>query len=518
MKKENNQNALRVLGVILSLVCLLCVLCGGSSAQTNARSEFGGNAAPVGNCFVSGARFSQVYVNYATGDHYNCVGTAGTNTGVWVLNGTAGGATPGGSNTQVQFNDSGAFGGDTGFVYNKTTNAVSEVNNGIGATSTDGVVLQNATAAANGAQQWSPRLRLSGQGFRSTGSLSRTLDWVIENQTVQSSVTPSGQLTFFPMLNGTPGAPQLVLDSVLGPTFPTMAGGGNRVLVVNNNGILSATANAGITNSAGANVVPKSDGTNLIASQISDDGNSVIAGQSSGSQFSTNESTGIATISAGTRVDVNSKGGSTKLGDLDGVGNSTTLTVDDAAQTVTINKTFNTADVLPSFAAGAGVGSAALPYLNLTIGNAANNSSQITGTFTGNRVATVPDVTGTFNLAVSSVNTGAVTTDQASNLTVNGGIAPAGTYRIDVYIEVTIANTTGTLAVTIGWTDDVAARTATNGANGMPLTLSTATTTFAQGSTVIRTAGAAHITYNFDVTQTSGTATFRAIAVLTKLL
>lgn len=28
--------------------------------------------------------------------------------------------TPGGSNTQVQFNDSGAFGGDAGFVYNKT--------------------------------------------------------------------------------------------------------------------------------------------------------------------------------------------------------------------------------------------------------------------------------------------------------------------------------------------------------------------------------------------------------------
>lgn len=31
-------------------------------------------------------------------------------------------AAPGGSNTQVQFNDSGAFGGDPGFVYNKTTN------------------------------------------------------------------------------------------------------------------------------------------------------------------------------------------------------------------------------------------------------------------------------------------------------------------------------------------------------------------------------------------------------------
>lgn len=34
------------------------------------------------------------------------------------------GTTPGGSNTQVQFNDSGVFGGDAGLVFNKTTNAL----------------------------------------------------------------------------------------------------------------------------------------------------------------------------------------------------------------------------------------------------------------------------------------------------------------------------------------------------------------------------------------------------------
>lgn len=35
--------------------------------------------------------------------------------------GNSSAATPSGSDTQVQFNDSGAFGGDAGFVYNKTT-------------------------------------------------------------------------------------------------------------------------------------------------------------------------------------------------------------------------------------------------------------------------------------------------------------------------------------------------------------------------------------------------------------
>ena len=40
------------------------------------------------------------------------------------LNAGGGGGTPGGSNTQVQFNDGGAFGGDAGLVYNKTTDTL----------------------------------------------------------------------------------------------------------------------------------------------------------------------------------------------------------------------------------------------------------------------------------------------------------------------------------------------------------------------------------------------------------
>jgi hypothetical protein len=38
--------------------------------------------------------------------------------------GGGGGGTPGGSDTQVQFNDDGAFGGDAGLVFNKSTNKV----------------------------------------------------------------------------------------------------------------------------------------------------------------------------------------------------------------------------------------------------------------------------------------------------------------------------------------------------------------------------------------------------------
>lgn len=45
--------------------------------------------------------------------------------GKWVNSTVSGGSgSPGGSDTQVQFNDGGAFGGDAGMTYNKTTNAL----------------------------------------------------------------------------------------------------------------------------------------------------------------------------------------------------------------------------------------------------------------------------------------------------------------------------------------------------------------------------------------------------------
>ena len=40
-----------------------------------------------------------------------------------------GGGTPGGSNTQVQFNDGGSFGGDAGFTYDKDDNSITTINN-----------------------------------------------------------------------------------------------------------------------------------------------------------------------------------------------------------------------------------------------------------------------------------------------------------------------------------------------------------------------------------------------------
>ncbi len=65
----------------------------------------------------------------------------GTNTGWVAIAAGGGGGTPGGSTTQVQFNDAGSFGGDAGLTYDKTTDSLTIASAGIiyfGDSSTNG--------------------------------------------------------------------------------------------------------------------------------------------------------------------------------------------------------------------------------------------------------------------------------------------------------------------------------------------------------------------------------------------
>lgn len=59
-------------------------------------------------------------------DNGECLTTDGTNN-VWSSSCGGGGGTPGGSNTQVQFNNSGSFAGDSGFTYSSSTDILSVV-------------------------------------------------------------------------------------------------------------------------------------------------------------------------------------------------------------------------------------------------------------------------------------------------------------------------------------------------------------------------------------------------------
>lgn len=66
--------------------------------------------------------------------------TDGTGNLSWTAQTGSGNGNPGGSNTQVQFNDSGVFAGSTGFVFNKTSNTLSVANS----------VVSNQLYAVNG--------------------------------------------------------------------------------------------------------------------------------------------------------------------------------------------------------------------------------------------------------------------------------------------------------------------------------------------------------------------------------
>lgn len=70
-------------------------------------------------------------------------------------------------------------------------------------TSADGVVLEDATAASSGNQQYSPRLRWTGRGWKTDATAaSQTVDWVAENRPAQGTASPTSNLVFQQQING----------------------------------------------------------------------------------------------------------------------------------------------------------------------------------------------------------------------------------------------------------------------------------------------------------------------------
>ena len=68
--------------------------------------------------------------------------------------------------------------------------------NAVATAQTAGLTLENNTAAAAGAQQYSPMVLFEGQGWYSTASLSKTVEFAIQNRPVQAAGNPTGVLDF----------------------------------------------------------------------------------------------------------------------------------------------------------------------------------------------------------------------------------------------------------------------------------------------------------------------------------
>lgn len=146
-----------------------------------------------------------------------------------------------------------------------STNTYTIFDNGIGVTSTDGIVLSNTTTATLGNQQWSPRLRFNGRGFtgaRGAPFPSFSDDYFLENRTSSSaSVTTPGWLTLSYLQQG--GSTQnlwetqvtaatgtffLAIDPVglvIGSATPSTGAAGTRTLIEGGNAIAGSGANGG---------------------------------------------------------------------------------------------------------------------------------------------------------------------------------------------------------------------------------------------------------------------------------
>lgn len=123
----------------------------------------------------------------------------------------------------------------------------------IGVVSTDGLPLANTTPAGAGAQQFSPRIRFTGQGWKTNATAgSQAVDWIVENQPVQGQANPSTNLVFSYQINGGGYVNMLTLASTGGVQIPvsdttaysstvqTIGLTGSDALVLNN---LNASAN-----------------------------------------------------------------------------------------------------------------------------------------------------------------------------------------------------------------------------------------------------------------------------------
>ena len=84
----------------------------------------------------------------------------------------------------------------------------------VGATSTDGLVLLNSTAATSGNQEWSPRLRWTGQGWKTDATAaSQEVDAVAELQPVQGAANPSFNWVLSGQIGGGGYSPLLTVPS-----------------------------------------------------------------------------------------------------------------------------------------------------------------------------------------------------------------------------------------------------------------------------------------------------------------
>lgn len=132
----------------------------------------------------------------------------------------------------------------------------------IGATSTARLLLTNTTAAAAGAQQWSPAIQLTGQGWKTAATAaSQTVDWRIENVPVEGAANPTTRIAFSSQVNGAGFVERLGFgsDSAIIGVARIIAAAGN-TLIFRRNGDTASTLVLGLNVSSAGGKMSFSQG------------------------------------------------------------------------------------------------------------------------------------------------------------------------------------------------------------------------------------------------------------------
>lgn len=113
----------------------------------------------------------------------------------------AGGGTPGGSTTQIQYNSAGSFGGIAELTY--ASNIVTDTRLLAANTPGTGMEFTNTSTASSGNQMYSPGIVFTGQGWKTNSTAaSQAVNFRQELRPAQGTANPVGNLYFSSQING----------------------------------------------------------------------------------------------------------------------------------------------------------------------------------------------------------------------------------------------------------------------------------------------------------------------------
>jgi hypothetical protein len=291
-------------------------------------------------------------------------GTAAT----WQTPGGGGGI--GGSDTQVQFNDGGSFGGDAGLTYNKTTDTLTAgtfSGSGASLTTLNASNLSSGTVAS--ARLPNPQTSAIGGVMRNTGSVGQFVSGIASNGELQYGSPAGGLANITETLNT--GSPNITVNAeqlaVTGGTTNV-----NLVLTPRGTGgfMLGAPPDSGAT---GGNII----GVRAVDLQLSHGLNTRVAsGENAFAAGTSNTASGVSSIALGT-VNASSATGSVAMGDSNNATANQSLAVGFAntASGLTAVALGRTNNATGSRSVAIGINNTASATASVAIGQEANSSA-----------------------------------------------------------------------------------------------------------------------------------------------